>query len=133
MAADPVAQLNELIARLRAASDPAIYAPVAADTLRDELEAQVALQRGPDGERWLPPAEGGDALSGAAANLQVSATGNVVIARVTGRYAYHHRGQTRGNVARPILPSRQLNRPAIKALQKALGDEFRDRLLEGGA
>jgi hypothetical protein len=130
--ADGIEALNAMIAMVHAVSKPEDFAPAAAEALRTEIEANVAAQRGPDGEPWPPTASGDAALSGAAGNLQVTPVGSVVVARITGRYAFHHKGQTRGGKARPILPSRKLSGAATKAIKRALVERFGELAKGGG-
>jgi hypothetical protein len=130
-AAAAVAKLNAAIAAIRVAGDPESYAPAVADALREELEAQIARGEGPDGTPWVRREDGGRPLRNAGAALRVVAVGARVVASIGGRYYYHHIGKTRGNVARPILPSRRLNDAAVKAVKRAAERRFRE--LMGGA
>lgn len=136
-AAAAVAQLNAAIAAIRATGDPEAYAPVVADALRTELVAQLDAGKGPDGQKWKPIEEsatrvrGGQPLRGAAQALRVVAIGARVVASIGGQYYYHSIGKTRGNVARPILPTRKLNDAAIRAVKAAAVKRFRE--LAGGA
>jgi hypothetical protein len=127
---DAVAKLNAAIAAIRSAGDPEEYAPAIAEALREELEAQIAAGTGPDGEAWKATEEGNKPLKGAAKALRVVAIGPRIVASIGGRYYYHHIGQTRGNVARPILPSRRLNDAAVRAVKAAAAKRFQQ--LAGG-
>jgi hypothetical protein len=137
-AARAVAQLNAAIKAIRGAGDPESYAPDVAEALREELEAQFARGEGPDGEKWKPIEEsstrvaGGPPLRNAAKALRVVAIGPRVVASIGGRYYYHHIGKTRGNVARPLLPSRKLSAPAERAVRKAMIRRFGE-LMKGAA
>lgn len=128
---DAVAKLNAAIARLRRLADPTEFAPEVATALREELQDQIARGVGPDGKPWQPTAAGKLPLRGAASALRVVAVGSRIVASIGGKYAYHHRGQTRGNVARPILPSRALSAPMKNAIKAALAKRF-GKIMSGG-
>jgi hypothetical protein len=130
-AAAAVAKLNEAIAAIRAAGDPEAYAPDVAEALREELAAQIAAGKGPDGQPWKPTEKGERPLQHAASALRVVAVGARVIASIGGRYYYHSIGKTRGNIARPILPTRKLSDAATRAVKAAAAKRFRE--LMGGA
>lgn len=129
---DPVAQLNGMIERVRrlGAAGPE-FAKVAATELRAQIEENIAAGRGPDGVAWEPTEEGKKPLQGAAAALEVTSVGTVVIARISGYHANHHKGKTRGNIARPILPSRKLNGPAVKAIAEVLRKHYGEIMGDG--
>lgn len=106
------------------------FAEAVAKALDEEIRNNIEQGRGPDGEKWAPIAEsatrpaGGRPLRNAGDALEVKAVGDVVIARVSGHHANHHKGKTRGAIARPIIPSKRLSAPAVKAIERALGDTF---------
>lgn len=115
------AALDAQIRRLRAVEGlAAAVAPEVAQALKAELDAQIARGQGPDGTPWPKRADGGQPLRNAAESTTVVAVGSVIVARVTGRHAFHHRGQTRGNVVRQILPSRRIPEPFTRAIKKVL-------------
>jgi hypothetical protein len=79
-----------------------------APELRDEIEANIAASRGPDGVPWKPTQRGNPPLANAASVLGVAAVGTKVIAIIRGIEARHHYGTVKGKVARPILPGKDL-------------------------
>jgi hypothetical protein len=117
--------LDAVIARMRAlaAGGPA-FAEAAANALREEILANAEAGRGPDGAAWEPTEKGEKPLKNVASALEAKAVGDTVIARVSGHYANHHKGKTRGALARPILPSKRLSGAAVKAISTALGDTY---------
>lgn len=130
--ASAVAQLNKQIARLRKLAVGAKeFAPVVAVELEKQILANVANQVGPDGKPWPATKDHSAPLQGVAAHLRVVADGSRVVARLTGHYVNQSTGWTRGNVARPILPSRKMSQPMTKAIQVALGKRFRAIMSEG--
>lgn len=117
--------LDEQIRRLRSVSGLAQdAAPHVAAALKEEIDAQIARGEGPDGKPWKPTADGKRPLQNAAAATTVVAVGSVVVARVTGHDAFHHRGQTRGNVVRQILPSGKLTQPFTRAIKRVLDERY---------
>lgn len=127
-----VAQLNKQIARLRKlAVGGKEFAPVVAVELEKQILANVAAEVGPDGTAWPATKDGSSPLQGAGAHLRVVADGSRVVARLTGHYVNQSTGWTRGNVARPILPSRKMSQPMTKAIQMALAKRYREIMSEG--
>lgn len=119
------AALDEQIRRLRSVRGLAREAaPEVAAEARAEMEKQIAAGQTPGGQSWQPTADGGRPLRHAAESLTVTAVGTTIVMRLTGRHALHHRGQTRGNVRRQILPSRNLNEPLVRATKTVLGRRF---------
>lgn len=119
--ASAVAQLNKQIARLRKYAVSAHeFAPDAAAELEKQILANADAQQGPDGKAW-PATKSGDApLRNVREHLRVVADGSRVVARLTGHYVNQSTGWTRGNVARPIMPTRKMSQPMTKAIQVAL-------------
>jgi hypothetical protein len=123
------AALDEQIRRLRAVQGLAKdAAPEVADELKKELDAQIDRGQGPDGKPWAKRDDGRRPLRNAAGAVTVKAVGTVIVARVTGHHAYHHRGQTRGNVARPIIPTNRLTEPFTRAIKKVLDRRFAETM-----
>jgi hypothetical protein len=119
------AALDEQIRRLRAVAGLAEdAAPHVAAALKEELDAQIARGQGPDGKPWLKRDDGGRPLRNAAEATTVKAVGTAIVARVTGHHAYHHRGQTRGNVVRQILPTGKLTDPFTRAIKRVLDERY---------
>jgi hypothetical protein len=125
-AAAAVARLNDIIGRIRELGEATPeFAKDGAAALQDVLEQNIALGRGPDGEKWQLTADGQQPLMGARRGLRVRAVGTRIVATLSGYHANHHLGKTRGNIARPILPSRKLSAPAAKALERVFAERFR--------
>lgn len=123
------AALDAQIRRLRSMKGFAKeVAPEVAEALKVELDAQIARGVGPDGKPWQLTESGKQPLRNAAKAVSVTAVGSVVVARVEGHEAYHHRGQTRGNVVRQILPSRRIPEPFTRAITKVLDRRFAERM-----
>lgn len=80
-------------------------APEAAEATRAELTRSLNAGKSPDGAAWAPrKADGGRAYAGAADALSVTASGNIIVADITGPEVYGHRG-VRGAKPRRMLPS----------------------------
>lgn len=117
--------LDAQIRRLRSVDGLAQdAAPHVATALKEELDAQIARGQGPDGTPWVKRDDGGRPLRNAAEATTVTAVGSVIVARVTGHHAFHHRGQTRGNVVRQILPSGKLTQPFTRAIKRVLDERY---------
>jgi hypothetical protein len=119
------AALDAQIRRLRSVEGLAEdAAPHVAKALKEELDAQIARGQGPDGKPWPLTVDGKKPLQNAAAATTVVAVGSAIVARVTGHDAFHHRGQTRGNVVRQILPSGKLTQPFTRAIKRVLDERY---------
>lgn len=119
------AALDEQIRRLRSVEGLAKdAAPYVAAALKEELDAQIARGQAPDGTPWVRRDDGGRALRNASEATTVVAVGSAIVARVTGHHAFHHRGQTRGNVVRQILPSGKLTQPFTRAIKRVLDERY---------
>lgn len=99
-------------------------APEIADAMGREISGNIARGVGPDGKPWPETKDGQKPLKGAAAHVDVRAVGTVVVATLTGVEARHHFGMIRGGVARPILPSKSIPAPMIRAIDRVLTNEF---------
>lgn len=113
------------LARLRAL--PGMLARAAAEIapeLRAEITRNVAAQLGPDGKAWPDTADGRPALRGVGAALDVRAEGTTIVATLDGHHARHHFGWVRGGKRRPVLPSRALPAPFVRAVETVLAREF---------
>lgn len=129
---DPVTVLNKQIARLRKFGVAGVeLAPAAAEELEKQLLANAAAQIGPDGTPWPATKDHSAPLRNVGSHLSVVAVGSRVVARLTGWYVNQSTGWTRGNVARPIMPSRKMSAPMAKAIQIALGKRFRKIMAAG--
>jgi hypothetical protein len=130
--ADGYTALQGMIARLRKLGDSAEdMADDIAHELRDELDANIAASRGPDGTAWKPTREGTAPLQNAGAALGVAAVGTKVLAAVRGVEARHHYGTVKGKVARPILPTSKLPPRIVELITKVVQRRF--KLIMGGA
>jgi hypothetical protein len=119
------AALDEQIRRLRSVQGLAKdAAPFVADALKEEIDAQIARGQGPDGRPWVRTDEGRAPLKNAAKAVTVKALGATIVARVEGPEAYHHRGQTRGNIVRPIIPTGRLTAPFTRAIKRVLAERY---------
>lgn len=105
-----------------------VTAPKAAEELRKQLEANITAGRGPNFEAWKRRQDGGKALQNAARDLEVTARGTVVLARLTGPSALHHLGRARGRIVRQIIPTKFVPQPVVIAVRRAMGPDFK-RLL----
>lgn len=127
-----VAQLNKQIARLRKYAISADeFAPVAAVELEKQILANADSGQGPDGKAWPTTKEGNAPLRNTRAHLSVVAVGSRIVARLTGHYVNQSTGWTRGNVARPIMPTRKMSQPMTKAIQVALTKRY-NAIMSGG-
>jgi hypothetical protein len=124
-----LAALDAQVRRLRSVKGLAEEAaPAVAEALVALVHKNIAAGQGPTGEAWQLTEAGGVPLRGAAAAVTGQALGTVVQLRVSGRHAFHHRGQTRGGIARPILPSRA-SFDAFKAeIGRVLGEHYSKRM-----
>lgn len=124
------ARLQEVIDGLRRLPKDAgrLAAPEVADALKEELAKDVAAGQSPDGTPWKPTKAGDVPLQGAMRHVNVSADGSVVLARLTGPEAKHHKGTARGRIQRRILPTRNLPQPLVRAAKRILGAKFREIL-----
>lgn len=123
--AEGAAVLDSWIARLRELPKFADRAAgEVAPVLEQELLANVANGVGPDGQAWPLTQDGRVALQGARRGLTVRAVGSVVVARLEGIYARHHRGAVRGGVRRPILPSGKTPATIVRAVREVVTREF---------
>lgn len=128
---DGSAALKAQIARLRTLGTMVQRAaPGVAQALEREIVAQVAAGLGPDGKPLVRTQDGRQPLQGAARALRVRAVGTVIVARLEGHHALHHRGTVRGGVRRPVLPTDAASESVARAIQKTLAREF--GLLMGG-
>jgi hypothetical protein len=119
------AALDAQIRRLRSVEGLATdAAPHVAKALKEELDAQIARGEGPDGVPWVLKDDGHRPLRFAANAVTVKALGSTIVARVEGPEAYHHRGQTRGNIRRPIIPTGKLTQPFTRAIKRVLDERY---------
>lgn len=129
--ADPFAQLQSMIDRVAALGPQTVRraAPKVARALEAELVAQIGRGEGPDGKPWPLTKDGARALQGAAGALTVRAFGPVVVARLSGPEARHHKGAARGRIRRRrILPTSKLSPVMARVVARALLDQVRVEL-----
>lgn len=130
--ASAVGRLNSIIARIRELGESLPeFAKDGARALEEELEGNIAAARGPDGKAWVLKDDGGRPLRNAAKALRVVAMGSRIVVTLTGPEANHSIGKTRGNIARPIVPTRKLSDPASAALERVFNERFA-RIMGGG-
>lgn len=124
------AALNKQIAKLRALAATSLQlAPKVAEACLEVIAENVAAGRGPDGVPWKLTEAGDLALRGSPRKgLSAVALGSRVVITLDGSRVFHHRGQTRGNVERPILPTRNLPQPMTEAIRRVVKAEI-DRAL----
>ncbi len=122
------AALQREIAKLRAlAASTATLAPRVGEACLNVIVENVEAGRGPDGTPWQPTKAGGIALRGDAhKGLAMVALGSRVVITLDGSRVYHHRGQTRGNIARPILPTRGMPQPMTEAVRRVVNEWFEE-------
>lgn len=127
-----LAALDAYVRKLRSVDGLAVAAaPAVAEAFKEELDGQIARGQGPDGTPWQRTESGEQPLQNAAAAVTVKAVGSVIVARVEGPEAFHHRGQTRGNIRRQILPSAALPQPFTRAIKRVLEERFAEVMGHG--
>lgn len=121
--------LNREIAKLRVlAASTTQLAPRVAEACVDVIAENVAAAHGPDGEAWELKADGhramqtGDPRKG----LTGVALGSRVVITLDGSRVFHHRGQTRGGISRPIMPTRRLSQPMTEAIARVCREWFEE-------
>ena len=124
------ARLAQLASALR--NFPKEAAPRAAkrgaEVLKQVIERNVAAGVGPDGDPWPLRQDGAKALADAAAEVQVTAYGTTILARLEGPYALHHFGRARGRVVRQILPTKKAPQPMVEAVEASMAEDYRELL-----
>lgn len=129
--ADAGAQLQAQIARLKSLTSLGKdAAPVVAAAVKKDTAKQVASATGPDGRAWKLTKDGRVPLRNAAAHVQVTAVGNVVLMRLEGHHARHHLGAVRGKVKREIIPTERMPDPMTKTIERVITGEF-ERVMGG--
>lgn len=132
---DGAAQMDAMITRVAAL--PGMVersAPAVASALDGHLRRTIAAGTSADGAPWTPTADGRTPLRNAGKALTTRAVGTIVLARLDGIEARHHKGEVRGaakGLKRRILPIGKLPKPVAAATQEILRDEFRRTV--GGA
>lgn len=125
--------LDAMIGRLRAVKGLAhAAAPAIARELDQELDANIDRGVGPDGKPWELTKAGKTPLRNAAKALAVRAVGTVILARLTGPEAKHHKGIARGHIARRILPTRKIPAPMVEVIKRVLSQKFTETMTGGG-
>lgn len=133
MADNAPAELQAWIDKLQELGGlPEKMAPLAAEALKAEVTRTIAAGTGPDGTPWPLTKDGKRPLQGAAKALRASSQGSTAILALEGPEVLHHEGRARGGVKRPILPSRRLNKPAVRALQAVAAKLFGKVMGEDG-
>lgn len=106
MADSGIGALDDMIARLRELAGPTVGSRVAAKAaplVGAALKKTAAAGTTPDGRPWKPKLDGGRALVNAAAAIDAKASGNFVIATLSGPTVFHHLGLGHKPV-RQVLP-----------------------------
>lgn len=120
-----IEDLDLLIKRLNSLQDlPTRAAPKIAAELKRQLESNIKAGVGPDGQAWQLRQDGQKALQEATKALFVSSTGSVIVAKLTGPEALHHKGAVKGKIRRQILPSKELPAPLVVAIKSILRSEL---------
>lgn len=114
-----ITRLRTLPVRLRREAPPLV-----AKALDEQLRANIAAGRAPDGTPWAKTKKGEQALVNADKALAVTARGSVVFAKLTGPEALHNYGQVSGKVRRQILPSGRLPQSMTTAVRVVLVQLF---------
>lgn len=91
-----------------------------------QVTANVSSQVGPDGTPWPASKSGEAVLRQAAQHVTVQALGTVILFKVTGIDARHHKGFVKGGERRPIIPVRSMPEPLTKAIKKVLKKRFQE-------
>lgn len=125
-----LSEMDAMLAKLRTL--PGMVersAPDVAKALDGEIRRNIAAGTGPDGTPWKPTKHGRKPLQNAGSALTTKAIGTVVLARIDGPEARHHRGAVRGSskanwLARPILPSGKIPKPVTTAIHSVLEKDF---------
>lgn len=94
-------------------------ATTAVGEVRSIIAANVAAQRGPDGQPWPSSVDGQPVLVGAMKHVDVRAVGSTIVVTVDGTENRHHTGRVRGGKRRDIIPSRAMPETVSEALDKA--------------
>jgi morphogenesis family protein len=103
-----------------------------APELRRELEQQIARGQAPDGSPWQLTQDGEKPLKNAAASLSVRSMGPVILAKLEGPSARHHRGTARGRIRRQVLPSGKAPEALERALAKVTTAAYTKRMAGDG-
>lgn len=133
--ADGLAELESMSAKLRAL--PGMVeraAPAVASALDAHLRRTIAAGTSADGTPWTPTKDGRRPLQNAAKALTTRAVGTIVLARLEGVEARHHKGEVRGaekGLKRRILPVGKIPQPVVGAMHGILRTEFQRTV--GGA
>jgi len=106
-------------------------APELAKELQEETQDNIVRGVDPDGKPWLRTKDGAQPLRNAGKAVSTKAVGNVIIQRVEGVEAKHHKGAVKGGEKRPIIPSRKMPRAFSRACAKVFGKHFREILIDG--
>lgn len=131
---DAVDALRRQIKRIRLLEYvPAMIAGEVAARTAQIVENNVRAQVGPDGVPWAPSRTGrASMLQNAPARMEVRLINPTIIQfRLTGRYARHHLGAVRGKIARPIIPTRTVPQPVIRAIQEITRDAIENVITKG--
>ena len=105
--------------------------PAVVDELAQDINSSISGARAPDGTAWQPKQDGGAALQNAGQHVTVEAVGTVILAKLTGVEARHHKGTARGGIRRQILPTRKIPDSVSRAISTVFSATF--ARLMGGA
>lgn len=128
-----MATLEAMAARLRALGPRVIEGalPDLVEAIRNELQLAVNGAQSADGKAWKPRQAGGPALVNAMGAVHVAALDRMIVIRVTGPEARHHRGRVKGGLARPILPASALPPAWARAIKRVLDRRFAEAANRG--
>ena len=121
-----MATIEQIAARVRALGPRGVVGamPELVAAVRDELSATVASGTTPEGEAWPMRKKGGRALQNAMSAVHVGAVGMLIVVRLTGVEARHHRGLAKGGVDRPIIPTGALPAAWGRAFKRVFDERF---------
>ena len=111
-----IAQLDAMIARLKALAGPDMPARVAkeaAPLVEAAIKGTAAAGTDPLGRPWQPKKDGGRPLVNAAAHIKTRAVGNLVATTLSGPDVFHHLGSGH-SPRRQILPDGASVPPAVE-------------------
>jgi hypothetical protein len=128
-----MASIAAMAARLRALGPKVVEAalPDVAEALRNELGLSINSAQSADGVVWAVRKAGGPALVNAITAVGVGVVDRMVVIRITGPEARHHRGRVKGGLARPILPTGGLPGSWTRAIKKILDRHFAEAANNG--
>lgn len=118
-------EMDKQIARLRELGnlrDKVVPQVVIAVT--EETTQQVARAEAPSGRQWRLTEDGETPLKGAAKGLTVTGVGSVILMELDELHSRHHLGAVKGKKQRRIIPTGDIPKPFLKAMEKVITDKF---------